>query len=199
MKDCVELTGYTPKAKKGATKAPKYTLVPSGNHRNQQRVQIAPLPGASAKAGQPCPICKKGLRAWVQTFPTKDYEAWTETAVYCIRSLYKVGQFTEPVIICAWIFGGKGFMESRDWDNVKKCVGDALAAAKVLPVPDGPELKSGNEREGGDDVRSVRGWRTHYLTKEEHAALVGARKADDLTARLFVKLVPASEVDPFRI
>lgn len=199
MKDCVELIGFTAKAKKGSTREPKYNLVPSGNHRNQQRVNIAPLPGASAKSGQPCPICKKGLRAWVHTFPTKEYERWTETAILSIRSKYRPGQFTEPVIICAWIFGGDGFMESRDWDNVKKCVGDALVAARVLPVPDGPKLASGNEREGGDDVRSVRGWRTHYLTKEEHAAKIGALPKSKQTARLFVKIVPASEVDPFRI
>jgi hypothetical protein len=193
VKDALELRGMTIEGKD----KPTFNLVPSGNHRNQQRVQMQPAPPSGP--GQVCPRCKGKLRAWVQTFPTELYTAWTEAAVDSILAKYQPGQFSGPVVVYLWVFGGRGFMESRDWDNVQKCVGDALVAAKVLPVPiDAPALPEGREREGGDDVRSLKGWRTHYLTRTEHVAITGG-KVDQVQARLFVQIVDAKAVDPFRI
>lgn len=189
MKDAVELFGCM-------TAKDTYNLAPSGNHRNQQRVQLQP--GPPSGPGQVCPRCKGKLRAWVQTFPTKLYTTWREAAVQAILAKYQPGQFTGPVVVYCWVFGGRGFLESRDWDNVQKCVGDALAEARVLPVPkDAPPLKD-KERTGDDDVRSIKGWRTFYLTRQEHVQLAGG-KADSVRARLFVQIIDASAVDPFKV
>lgn len=175
VKDAIELKGCLA-GKGGET----FTLVPSGNDRN----------------------CMAVVRGRIMVYPTKLYKQWRREAKETILTRYSPGQFEEPVVVYAWIYGGRGFMETRDWDNVQKCVGDAMAEAGVLPVPAGPPLKSGEERRGDDDVRSVKGWRTFYFTREEHMALTGqaaARKADSLTARLFIQLVEARKVDPFMV
>ena len=193
MKDAVSLPGFV-EARAG--KDETYRLVPSGNHRNQQRVQMAPAP--PSQPGTTCPRCKGKLRAWVQTFPTEFYVQWTEQAVKALLDKYQPGQFTEPVVVCLWVLGGRGFLESRDWDNVQKCVGDALVKADVLPR----RLDSKKQEQAGDDdVRSIKGWRTHYLTRDEHVKLTSGAsgRAEIVKARLYVRLVPASMVDPFGI
>lgn len=190
MKEAVELFGVV-------NESQRYNLVPSGNHRNQQRVNIQPAP--PSRPGQKCPRCKGSLQAWVHTFPTELYAVWKESAKAALLGKYQPGQFDRPVVVYLWLFGGSGFIESRDWDNVQKCVGDAMAEAGVLPVPAKAEpLSDGRERTGGDDVRSIKGWRTHYLDRAEHAQLVGG-KAKDLQARLFVQIVDAAAVDPFKV
>ena len=193
MKDAVELHGCL------VGEHQTFNLVPSGNHRNQQRVQIQP--GQAGQPGPKCPKCRGALRAWVQTFPTPLYETWRDEAATAILAKYQPGQFDGPVVVFAWIFGGKGFMESRDWDNVQKCVGDVLASCGVLPLAGSSSkvAKADDALGGGDDVRSIKGWRTWYLDRAEHAALTG-QKADSLQSRLFIQLVPASKVaDPFRL
>lgn len=191
MKGAVELPGYIG----GNGKEKAFILVPSGNHRNQQRVLVKP----AAKNGQRCPFCKRALQLLVHTFPTEDYKAWAETAKAALQAKYQPGQFKGPVIVCVWLYGGRGFMESRDWDNVQKCVGDALADAGILPSP-GTD-KEGNEREGTDDVRAIKGWRTHYFTRQEHVDITGgaAGKVDTVNARLFVQIIDAQGVEPFRL
>lgn len=183
MKDAIEIYGcLTPKD--------SYILVPSGNHRNQQRVQMKPASGGGP--GQHCPRCKAKLSVWVHTFPTEFYEVWKTAAIKSILRRYKPGEFSGPVVVYAWVFGGSGFMESRDWDNVQKCVGDALAEAEVLPAPKGKAI-------GDDDVRSIKGWRTFYLDRAEHVARVPGAKTKDVRARLFIQLVDAKLVDPFTV
>ena len=171
--------------------AARFRLVPSGNHRNQQRVQLAP--GKPSQRGQVCPRCKGRLNAFVQTFPTQEYVQWREAAQAAILARYSGQTFNGPVVVFAWVYGGRGFMESRDWDNVQKCVGDVLTDSGVMPAPGGTDAVA-----GGDDVRSLKGWRTWYLTRGEHAALVGG-KPDQLQARLFVQLVEASKLQPFTV
>jgi hypothetical protein len=193
VKDAVELFGWM-----AGKEGDKYNLVPSGNHRNQQRVQCQPAP--PSQPGQVCPRCKGKLRLWVQTFPTKEYTAWAQRAAKAILQKYQAGQFDGPVVVYLWVFGGRGFIESRDWDNVQKCVGDVLVDTGVLPKP--PPAKKGDEpKDGTDDVRSIKGWRTWYLTRAEHVAITGgaAGKPDNIRARLFVQIVPAQEVKPFRL
>lgn len=177
MKGAAEIPGFTFDKPSGGE---KFGLVPSGNHRNAQRV------------------IKSGGKAIIQTYPTKTYTLWKDNAASVIREKWGTEAFTGPVVGFVWIYGGKGFMESRDWDNVLKCLGDATVDAEILKAPEGlPDLIGGKDRKGGDDVRSIKGWRTWYFTRAEHMAITGgaaARKEDDLVARLFLQIVPASEV-----
>jgi hypothetical protein len=174
-------------------------IPPSGNHRNQDRIIIGP--GEPNKRGHVCPRCSAKLQARTQTFPTAEYKKFRSETVEAILAKYSKGQFMEPVVVYVWIMGGRGFRENRDWDNTLKCIGDSLVDSGILPIPTGPDLASGNEREGADDVRGIKGWRTYYFTRKEHVDLTkgAAGKADDINARIFVQIIEASTVQPFAL
>jgi hypothetical protein len=175
-------------------------IPPSGNHRNNSRVIVKPPKGAG---NVKCPRCSKGISAFIQMANTKEYKAWREQNAALFSAAYGPHHFRVPVVLCIWIFGGRGFMENSDWDNLTKCIGDAIVDSGVIAPAEGLKpLESGNERRGEDDVRHIRGHFTRFLTRQEHWEKIGSPaqiKPDDLHARVFVKMVPASEVDPFRV
>lgn len=135
-------------------------LVPSGNHRNQYFV----------RAGR------------VAVSPTKSYEEWRKTAEKSVREA-GIGSYKTGCMIYIWIWGGIGFYEHSDWDNVQKVVGDVLVAAGVVP---------------DDSVTYIRAWRPWYITREEHSERTG-EDIKKLRARMFFQIVPIEEAgEPFR-
>jgi hypothetical protein len=169
-------------------------IPPSGNHRNSQSVILKP-----GGAGRRCPCCKKPLIALVHTFPTDEYTLWRDRMGFKVRGFYKGQKFTEPVVVFTWIFGGKGFRESQDLDNISKPLGDLLIHCDILPDN---VIVSGENRGPDDNVRCIKGLRPWYLTREEHWDLTlgtGASKPSELKARMFLQIVAASKIDPFKV
>lgn len=168
-------------------KTVKIPIPPSGNHMYNQRV----------------------IEKWVETggrmkkvfqtikFPTEEYKAWLDQASPLIEEAFT--DMAAPVVVFIRIYGGSGFPESRDCDNVQKCIGDALQIREF----EDKSIRGSNKRRPygagvlqNDNVVRLKGWDIRYFDRAEHLARLdelGCRpkRKDDLEAAVYLKFVPA--------
>lgn len=148
-------------------------MPPTGNHRNVTEVRVM-APTGGKKGNKRCPRCARDFYAFPHTTNTDKYRTWREATAWEIKANFKGAG---PLVkVYVRIFGGRGFAESRDLDNLLKCLGDAIADSGVIP---------------SDKAKDLKAWDIAYLDREEHMAALGSAapsKPDMLNARCLVRI-----------
>lgn len=168
--------------------AVRIPIPPSGNHMYGQRVVKR----------------KDGPGHMVFKYPMPEYLDWLDAALPAIREAFR--GFEPPVIMVVQLFGGRGFIESRDWDNLQKCLGDACQFREFTDPRIKGKIKTRFYGAGvlpNDNVSRLVGWRTRYYTREEHLSLtkrpITSSAVSEIEAACLLQIVKPAVILPFEI
>lgn len=178
-----------------STKPIEIPTPPTGNHMYDQKV--IPV-GRDRLAARNAAGSRRGPSHMVIKFPTKEYREWLDAISPILRVRY--GTINQPVIVRVEIFGGNGFFESRDWDNLLKCLGDSFGLREFQDTEarGRPKRPYGSGILSTDSVQLVRGWQTRYYTRDEHLQLLGQERPKNkalLNHRCMLQIVACTAPD----